>query len=336
MKYLCSWMGVIGVCLTAGLFAQVPAHNSFNCKRADSVAATYYNHSLSDMRGLAQKLTQPLPTQHEKYRAIFRWVCDNIRSDYQLNGKVKQIRQRYQTDKASLDVWNRKLNEELITRLREKRSTVCTGYAYLVWILAQHAGLTCQIVNGYARTSLVNLGGEGTPNHNWNAVQLEGVWYLSDATWADGQVLGADGWQSHFNESYFLVKPASFIHSHFPLDTAQLFLSHKPRLSDFLQAPLVYAASYDFGLHAKTPADFYFIVRKGDPVSFVVQQEQGNSFHKLALQVNEAEVVQLAGECEGKRDTTYQLTHTFTSRGLTAVHVVADGRPVYSYRVHVK
>ncbi|MBI3217981.1 MAG: hypothetical protein HYZ44_00565 [Bacteroidetes bacterium] len=336
MKIRCSWMGVIGVCLTAGLFAQSPVHSTHNYHLPDSVAARYLNHSLADARSLALKLTAPFSTEHEKYRAIFRWVCANIRSDYQLYAKVKQLRKRYQSDPVSLAIWNQKINHQMYEQLREKRSTVCTGYAYLIRTLAEHAGIACQLVDGYARSSQANLGGPGIPNHSWNAVRIDSVWYLSDATWASGQVYGQDGYFiPNFNESYFLVLPATFVHSHYPLDTAHLFLSDKPALTDFLNAPLVYAASYDYALHAVQPTTFFMMVDKGENVQFKVKQEGGIPIHKLALHVNDGEVTSIEAGCD-ENESTYNLTHAFTSRGIVAVHVVADGRPVFSYRIRVR
>jgi transglutaminase/protease-like cytokinesis protein 3 len=263
-------------------------------------------------------------------------VCTNIRSDYQLYAKVKQVRKRYQSDPVSLAVWNQKINRQMYQQLREKRSTVCTGYAYLIRTLAYHAGIACKLVDGYARSSQSNVGGPGIPNHSWNAVRIDSVWYLSDATWSSGQVYEPNGFYiPNFRESYFLVQPSSFLRSHYPLDTAHLFLRDKPVLTDFLNAPLVYAASYDYAIRAVAPATFFMIANKDEPVQFVVQQERGIPFRKLALHVNDTEVTSIEAGCE-EAPSRYSLTHTFSSRGMVAVHIVADGQPVYSYRIKVK
>ncbi|NOS94709.1 MAG: hypothetical protein HOP30_22590, partial [Cyclobacteriaceae bacterium] len=322
-----------GVCLTAGLFAQTPLVKSFDYHRADSIAAHYQYHSLQDTRGLALKLTTPLSTEHEKYRALFRWVCTNIRNDYGLYIKVKQIRKRYLTDSLSLAVWNQKLSQQIFRQLREKHSTICTGYAYLIRVLTQHAGLSCKMIDGYARTSQTNINGNGIPNHSWNAVRLDSVWYMSDATWASGQVHEPGGiFVANFNESYFLISPTAFARSHYPLKSSFLFLNNKHTLSDFLNAPLAYSASYDYAISPVTPSEFFLTVNKGEAVNFIVRQERGNALHKLALQVNDFEVASLVEPCVELNHGNYNLTHTFTSRGIMAVHVLCDGRPVYSYR----
>lgn len=336
MKRRCSWIGVIGVCLMADLFAQTPNYAARDYLRPDSVATYYLNHSLADLRVLSLKLTTPFTSEYDKYRAIFHWVCSNIRSDYQLYVKVKQMRKRYQSDPVALAVWNQKFSHELYEQLRKKRSTVCTGYAYLIRTLAKHAGIRCEMVDGYARNSQSNLGGPGIANHTWNAVRLDSTWYLSDATWASGQVYGPEGFYiPHFEELYFLVTPDSFARSHYPLDTAQLFHSNKQSLMDFLHAPLVYAANYEYGLEPVSHPLFFLMVEKGEAVQFVTKKVSYKPIQQLTLKGNDDEVAFSEAGCE-KAVVNYQCTYTFNVRGLSVVHVVADGHPVFSYRVKVK
>lgn len=336
MKSRCSWIGVIGVCLTEGLFAQNPDYAARDYHLPDSVAAYYINHSLADLRSLSLKLTSPFWSERDKYRAIFRWVCTNIRSDYQLYVKVKQMRKRYQSDPVALAIWNQKFNHELYEQLRKKRSTVCTGFAYLIRTLAQHAGIYCEIVHGYARNGQSNLGGTGIPNLSWNAVRLDSTWYMSDATWASGQVYGPEGFYiAHFIESYFLVPPDLFARSHYPLDTARLFLPKKQSLTDFLNAPLVYAASYEFGVESVSPNTFFKVIDKGDSLSFILKQTGGKPMGHLALQTNNDEVTFTPVENENKLKF-YRCSYQFNVRGIVVAHVVADGQPVCSYRVKVK
>jgi len=338
MNWLFSWMGMIGMaCLTAGLSAQPFAGKSDDYQRADSVAAAYANYPLADVRDLSLKLTRPFTKERDKYRAIFRWVCDNIRSDYKLYCKVKQIRKRYQSDPVSLAISSQKINKQVFTHLREKRSTICTGYAYLLNSLAQHAGLNCRIVDGYARTATTNLGGNGYPNHSWNAIRIDNQWYLSDPTWASGTTYEPMGiFIPYFNESYFLVPPALFVHSHFPLDTAQLLLRDKPTLSDFLSAPLAYAPSYEYSLSMVAPSQFFLTIMNEKPLTITVKQESGKPFQKLSLKVNDSEVVVQQLDPTNSVESVYTLTHTFSTRGYAALHILVDGKPAYSYSVKVK
>lgn len=57
---------------------------------------------------------------------------------------------------------------------------MCEGYAKLIKVLCDKAGIPCVLINGKGVTN------SGTANHMWNAVQMEnGKWYGMDLTWDD-------------------------------------------------------------------------------------------------------------------------------------------------------
>jgi len=89
---------------------------------------------------------------------------------------------------------------------------VCEGYARLFHSLAGEAGLTSRYVVGDARTS--GDPAEGEP-HAWNAVQIEGAWYLLDVTWDAGGVRG-ETFEARYSTLYFLTPPDVFVADHFP------------------------------------------------------------------------------------------------------------------------
>lgn len=191
--------------------------------KADSVAAVYAGHSLDHLPLLAYRLTGSLATSKEKYRAIYVWVCRNIENDYPAFLRNRRQRAKHKNQPKALEAWNRKFSEDVFTTLRTKRKTVCTGYAYLMQSLAQLAGIRCVIIHGYAITALSPRAGE--PNHSWNAVYLEGRWYLTDATWGSGAVDVRTGtFIPRFSDQYFLADPEEFAIRHQPLDSAWMRL----------------------------------------------------------------------------------------------------------------
>jgi hypothetical protein len=56
-----------------------------------------------------------------------------------------------------------------------KGKTVCQGFSLLAYRMLDEAGITNQIVEGYA----------GGKPHAWNLVQIEGNWFQLDTTWDD-------------------------------------------------------------------------------------------------------------------------------------------------------
>lgn len=92
------------------------------------------------------------------------------------------------------------------------RTAVCAGYAALFESLAREAGLHAEYVVGDARGAGDDPDGEG---HAWNAIELEGGWYLVDATWDAGTVRG-DTFTPRYVATYFLTPPEAFGVDHFP------------------------------------------------------------------------------------------------------------------------
>jgi len=71
------------------LYAQVSDFESIDFTRADNRARLYQGEPLDNLPVLAYKLTNTLPTQVEKFRAIFFWVCHNIKADHAQHSKPK-------------------------------------------------------------------------------------------------------------------------------------------------------------------------------------------------------------------------------------------------------
>lgn len=181
--------------------------------KADSIAERHAAHSLYDLKGLADKLTVSLRTDHEKFRAIYKWVCSNIEIDFDLVEQNRHKRNRYSGDK--LKRWNEQFSREVFTTLLNERKTVCTGYAYLVRELAYHAGLRCDIVYGFAKPGGVTTRDSRHVNHSWNRIYLNGKAYYCDPTWSSGLFcLQTRKFVPRYNDRYFLSDPAFFNTEH--------------------------------------------------------------------------------------------------------------------------
>ena len=82
-------------------------------------------------------------------------------------------------------------------------AATCQGYSVLLYRMLREAGIPCRIVTGTAR-------GAGTEEyHAWNFAQLDGLWYVLDATWDAGReepeyfLRGADGLADHVPDAAF-------------------------------------------------------------------------------------------------------------------------------------
>lgn len=318
---------------TTRLYAQVEDFKNINFRKADSVARVYPNHSLQDLKLLSGKLTMSLSTEEEKFRALYRWVCSNIDNDYTLYKKNKHKREQVK-DPEELKKWNIKISKAVFETLLKKHRTVCTGYAYLIKELAHHAGIRCEIIDGYGRTAAANIGGPGIPNHSWNAVQLHNKWYLCDATWSSGAIdMQKAMFVKKYNDSYFLPDPELFIRNHYPLDTAWMLLDDKPTLETFLNRPLIYSAIFLNKIDQLLPDTFAITAFKGELFSFRFAKKTERPIEKVELTINGKDSVhpRLYLDTNG----LYRIDHTFTSKGKYVVHVLLDGEYVFTYTVKV-
>jgi hypothetical protein len=309
-------------------------HTDFS--RADSVAALYANHSLKDLTALADKLTRPFTSEEEKFRAIYKWVCDNIDFDYGLY--VAHTKGKLMNKKgAELHQWNRQFTIRMFQTLRTKRRTVCTGYAYLVKELCQLAGIRCEMIDGYGRTAESNIRGTGVANHSWNAVRLHNKWYLCDATWSCGAYNRATGqFEKRFSEAYFLPDPSLFARNHYPLDTAWMLMNKKPSLIEFLNRPLIYNQAFKYQVQNIYPEVFDVMAEKGQPVTFQWETGISEKIEQVELQVRGARLFSEPEMAESGKKNSYRITHPFSSRGTHVVHVLINSQFAFSYTVHVR
>ena len=188
-------------------YAQLSDFNYINFRKADSMALACKNVGLQNLPLLSQKLTANLNTDAERFRAIYMWVCSNIKNDYKLYLKYEQKNKRYQNDSLKLKIWNSSFKKTVFKTLVEDQKTICTGYAYLVKTLANLAGLDCELIHGFGKTSTTDIEKLDTPNHTWNAVKLNNKWYLCDPTWASGlQNPTTFAFSFQYNNGYFVVK----------------------------------------------------------------------------------------------------------------------------------
>jgi hypothetical protein len=317
------------------IYAQISDFSSVSFAKADSIAESLYNHSLKDLDLLSHKLTDGLHTDVEKFRAIYRWVCANIAYDYTSFARNKKQRGKI-TDPVALAAWNKQIRITIYRNLLDHRKTVCTGYAFLLKALANHAGLQCEIVDGYGRNSQANIRGLAQANHSWNAVRLRGKWYLCDPTWSSGVFDTRQfTFVKRYDDSYFLAAPSSFIYDHYPLDTAWMLTDDRPTPQQFVDRPLVYKAACKYQLDRITPDAFDLQVRKNERCSFSFRALQYGNDCRIELRVGQAGPA-FKPKVSRSADGVFSIEHTFLSRGLQTLHVLVNGDHAFTYTVKIE
>jgi hypothetical protein len=312
------------------------SQNEKNYRKADSIARLYPHHSLKNLHELTFKLATPLSTDEEKFRAVYRWVCENIDNDYTLYLKNKNKREKLK-DPKQLEEWNSTFSQEVFQTLITKQRTVCTGYAYLIKQMTSYIGLPCEIINGYGRTVESNIGGEGVVNHSWNAVQLNGQWHLCDATWSAGAVETSERtFVKSFDEAYFLARPELFVNKHYPLDTAWMLIAQKPSLRDFLNGPIVYSAALAFGLEPVKPQTLNVVIEKRKATSFQFRKHGTKPIDKVEFLIKGSRALPKTLPTYLNEEGLLCFDFSLPSKGKYTIHILLNGSYAFTYVVDMK
>jgi hypothetical protein len=311
------------------LCAQTSDIRQLDYSTSDSVAVKYAGHSLDNLPLLSYQLTQNLANDALKFRAMFKWVCDNVENDYKLFTENQRNRNKI-TDAERLKQWNATMQKRMFATLLKRRSTVCTGYAYLVKELCQFAGITAEIVDGYGRTVAANISGKGVMNHSWTAVLLNDKWYLCDATWASGVIdVAQKQFIRKYDDAYFLSEPEYFIRNHYPADMRWTLLEKNPSLATFLNRPIVYSNAYKHHVLPQYP-DLFEITPADTTLLFQIINASAGEF-QASLRVNDEFPKRVSCTRADKNICTLEFTPRRRSSYL--LHVIVNDEAVFTYRV---
>jgi hypothetical protein len=331
------WAACLLIISPVRLYAQPADFAQTDFKKADSIAALFPRHSLKDLRSLTDKLTTPLSTEEEKFRAVYRWICNNIEYDYSLylqnQQKKKKLRSAHE-----LKAWNKKFSARVFKNLLDKQRSVCSGYSYLLKEMCVYAGLSCVIVDGYGRTAQANIRGSGIANHSWNAVQLNNKWYLCDATWSAGAYdTDMMRYVKKFDSSYFLPDPSLFVRNHYPLDPSWMLLYNKPTLKAFLNRPLVYSSAFRYKINQLLPETFDIPAARGDTVSFQFTKNSDHPIEKVELSIKGPKAIySVYPRLYQSASGLYCIDHIFSAKGMHVVHVLVNSSYAFTYSVRVR
>lgn len=185
----------------------------------------------ASVESLASYLAAPARNEREKARSIFRWITKNI--DYNVAG-----------------YFNGSYGAANASDLLKTRKSVCDGYSDLFELLAREVGLEAVSIAGYGKgygyTPGENISEQS--NHAWNAIKVNGSWYLVDCTWGAGYIDEDKKYVREFDDHYFMTPPAQFVYDHFP-DESRWQLTDKPiTKSEFERLVYVKSGFFNYGL----------------------------------------------------------------------------------------
>jgi len=212
---------------------------------------------------LAKQLASLGKTDHEKVRAIFRWITEHIDYNVMPGGRGKKKPHSFYNEPDDSNAALPPLDERIAAKVLNTGVAFCDGYSRLFKILCDHAGIKAEVIYGYAR---INNNRRFAVNHSWNSVFIDSSWYLLDVTWASGFVSYGNEYIRQYNDFYFLTPPAEFIREHYPEDPQWTLLKDPPVYREFAQSPFRYSGFVKAGVSSYFPAKGVIDVSVGDTI----------------------------------------------------------------------
>ena len=138
--------------------------------KVNSVVDTLPKTYTSSYKILARKLCDSLKNDEEKAKAIALWIIRNVEYDVKMYEKGRFKKQK---------------SDEVL----KKKKAICEGYSNLFKDMCNYVGIRAYVVTGYSKAGNYEPGDIFVrEDHAWNAVNINGKWYLVDLTWAAGNI----------------------------------------------------------------------------------------------------------------------------------------------------
>ena len=201
----------------------------------DTYAKAYPNKNTS-IDELANYFLLKETSDLEKARMIYVWLAENINyDDHGYNSK--------------------QLGDNSAEGVLKTKLAVCAGFANLYQALGEKIGLNIITLTGlakgysYDRDLYDNI--EDATNHAWNAINIDGVWTIFDATWGQGYAFtntkGKLESKKVFKNCWFNVDPKISIFSHLPKENDKQFLIPTISFETFLEIPNIKPPAFSSG-----------------------------------------------------------------------------------------
>jgi hypothetical protein len=314
------------------LFAQPSLDiKNFDYRRADSIALHFPKKKYKTVSTVAELLTQDIETEHEKFRAIFRWITDNI----EYNKTAQNV--------ADAD------------KVVRKNKAVCQGFSNLLKEMCNVVNIPCEMITGYTKTESRDINSkQKKTDHAWNCVKLYGKWYLVDVTWATSKFnVVTHKFQKEFDDYYFLTPPEKFILDHYPAPPAKAqaqailaqnnskgnikyyfqFLDKPVKRKEFASWPLYYPDFFHMQLTSIDPGKGAFSMKLEKPLHVELQADKPIKDAAILVNADRFVTPVLLKELGNGK---YSFDYTFPDKGPKNLTIYANGQCVAEYLLKVK
>ncbi|HEY6064483.1 MAG TPA: transglutaminase domain-containing protein [Chitinophagaceae bacterium] len=301
---------------------------------------------------LAKQLVAPCKTELEKVTAIFKWITENISYKVYSTDKMhvtsafslkSSANEGEETDDGPL----KPLNERVAETVLQKREAVCDGYSRLFTTLCDYAGIRSEVIIGYAKVGWNKPTRRFGVNHYWNAVMIDGVWHLLDATWASGFLsMAGDEFIRKYDENYFLTPPEIFIQDHYPDDARWTLLPDSKIPQEFYRSPFKQKSFVKYHFTSFYPAAGIIETFVGDTIRLSLETDSKESGRNVSpdLLIDSAifsyspSWIFLRPDLSDKPSlqNRYNYVYTVASPDVAWLYLLYNDDLVLRYRINVK
>jgi transglutaminase/protease-like cytokinesis protein 3 len=292
---------------SAGFF--IFSRSQTNFSKVDSIALSMSPGTFKSYDELARALTRDLKDDLSKFRAIYRWVAENI--EYNIS---------YRTAKAE--------------KTFRKKKAVCVGYSNLLCGMCEAVGIKCEKISGFSKHSLYDINKTyKKPDHAWNAIFLSGKWQLCDVTWSAGYYdERAKKMNKRFSDTYFLMVPQNFIYTHFPEKSIWQLSDTLISKSKFKQWPFLYPAHFRFNMSQPLPEKGLIKAKLKDTLSFELKTQ--TKIDSINIEADGLGIVYRPVVIK-KQEDTYIIRQKLNHAGEYGIIVFINGRAILGYKVQI-
>lgn len=196
--------------------------DEISLKIPGDLAEAVFKDPEKNLPDLVSHLTKDTRDPFVKAKRIHDWITDNIAYDTDLLLGL--------SDEGSRKVYD-------LLRLRR---TTCGGFGGTFAEMARLAGLEVETVTGNSRTCWIKKAGRDC-RHVWNAVKIEGKWYVVDST-ADNRMsykFGKTSPKRKYSDKNLFLHPSAKLLVNLPLKEEQQYVSPRITREEFERTPRV-------------------------------------------------------------------------------------------------
>lgn len=173
-------------------------------------------------------LTNGAQSDFAKVKTFHDWICDNIAYDAEMYFSGRIFAQDYES-------------------VVKKRKAVCSGYAACINAMCSLSGIESKTISGFSKGYGFSGKIGSYPDHDWNAVKINGRWYLLDATW-DAGYLDYKTFIKRYSTQYLFWDARTFLYSHLAQKDSEQFFAPVLSKEQFEKEPKVEGKFFQKGL----------------------------------------------------------------------------------------